>query len=143
MQVRKLADFVVCELSAEHLALFDISPRTAARKSLCCGSAALSDLVFTADGPNCFSTSAVASLRTDGSRLPTHARQKKSEEDGAEAHGYFYSHQSRDRGGHYRTRKGQWANWSCMWVVGLLILNTPLPSPPIKEGGGQRKGGGR
>ena len=73
-QVRDLADFVACELSAEHPALFDIAKNESkgistkqTRRSI--------GLVLHRGRPNCFSAGAVTSPKAHGSRVPTHAKQ--------------------------------------------------------------------
>ena len=77
MQVRDLADFVACELNAEHLALFD-GAMNESKQMLLSGPAARLDLPYSTDGPKCFSTDAVTLTRTNGSRILTHARQMRT-----------------------------------------------------------------
>ena len=78
MQVRDLAGLVACELSAEHLALFDGAMNESNQMSTHSECAARLDLPYTADGLNCFSADVATLSKTHDSRVLTHARQMRT-----------------------------------------------------------------
>jgi hypothetical protein len=100
-QIRDLADLVACELSAEYLAFFDIAKKESKgifmqriRRSL--GLAAHRGWVK-------LLLDRCRDLVEDPRQPRTHTHE--TDEDDAKAHEYFHLHQTRGRGGHYRTRQ--------------------------------------
>ena len=103
MQIRDFADLFACELNAGHLVLFDDTPneskqmftqriRRSIGLALHCGWAKLLLDRF-------------RDLVQDPRQQRAHTRE--TDEDDAEAYGFFHFHQTRGRGGHHRTRQGK------------------------------------
>ena len=100
-QIRDLADLVACELSAEYLSFFDIAKKES--KGIFTQRIRRSLGLAVHRGWAKLLLDRCRDLVEDPRQPRTHTHE--TDEDDAEAHEYFHLHQTRGRGGHYRTRQ--------------------------------------